>query len=54
MKPSISARPAPLAASTALPAPPALMQNGFSHRTCLPASRAFSVHFTCIEFGRGT
>jgi hypothetical protein len=53
MKPSISVDPALSAASTARAAPSPSRANGFSQRTCLPASMALSVHSTCIEFGKG-
>jgi len=34
-------------------ASPALAVNGFSHRTCLPASTARSVHTPCSPLGSG-
>ena len=53
MKPSISVSPALRADSTALSAPAASSEKGFSQRTCLPASNALSVHSTCRELGSG-
>src|SRR3954454_4643360 len=41
------------AASATFTASAAFEVNGFSHRTCLPAAMAFSVHSACSPFGNG-
>ena len=54
IRPSTQRRPALSAASKQRAASAALVANGFSHRTCLPASSALTVHSVCIDTGRGT
>jgi hypothetical protein len=52
MKPSAQTSLAAAAASAACRAAPGLSANGFSHRTCLPAASAATVHSVCIELGK--
>ena len=54
IRPSMQWRPAASAASKQRAASAALVANGFSQRTCLPASSALTVHSVCRATGRGT
>ena len=54
MNPSTTTRPAASAASKQRAASVGPVANGFSHSTCLPASRARTVHWVCIDTGRAT
>jgi|HubBroStandDraft_1064217.scaffolds.fasta_scaffold20946_4 hypothetical protein len=50
---SMTTSPLRSAASATRVASAALAVKGFSHSTCLPASRARRVHMACSEFGSG-
>ena len=51
MNASLSRRPVRSAASNAASTSSGCRVNGFSHRTCLPASSALIDHSACIVFG---
>jgi hypothetical protein len=53
IRPSTQWWPAASAASKQRAASSALVANGFSQSTCLPASSALTVHSVCIDTGRG-